>query len=242
MNLSLGFLQRTGRDGVREEESCDANVTDKSPKGRISILSQPKPQLNASTKKNARGGTWLDITHDPADPESVISLLFPSQSTLIDHPSELVFRFEPLIIAMECKDCIILFPVASFHIYWIRFLGQQKGSSFGISEKNAAEAIGNGSLRTSLPPASPFFRSSLSRRSPSLNPKTWNPHRCCHEQPYTRQVLKTSLVAVHAASPRTSAKTEPNQRTTRPPAAREPLRTAREAASSHQTRAVKPQE
>uniref|UniRef100_A0A1J3EYD8 tRNA wybutosine-synthesizing protein 2/3/4 n=2 Tax=Noccaea caerulescens TaxID=107243 RepID=A0A1J3EYD8_NOCCA len=75
--------------------------------GRISILSQPKPQLNASTKKKARGGTWLYITHDPADPESVISLLFPSQSTPIDpidQPSELVFRFEPLIIAVECKD------------------------------------------------------------------------------------------------------------------------------------------
>lgn len=76
--------------------------------GRISILSQPKPQLNASIKKKARGGSWLYITHDPADQELVISLLFPSQSTSIvdsvDQPSELVFRFEPLIIAVECKD------------------------------------------------------------------------------------------------------------------------------------------
>ncbi|CAN8246270.1 unnamed protein product [Cochlearia groenlandica] len=75
--------------------------------GRISILSQPKPTLNASTKKKARGGSWLYITHDPANPNIVASLLFPSQSTQIDQidqPSELVFRFEPLIIAVECKD------------------------------------------------------------------------------------------------------------------------------------------
>lgn len=75
--------------------------------GRISILSQPKPQSNVPTKKKARGGSWLYISHDPADPESVIRLLFPSQSTQLDpsdQPSELVFRFEPLIIAVECKD------------------------------------------------------------------------------------------------------------------------------------------
>ncbi|KAG7557630.1 S-adenosyl-L-methionine-dependent methyltransferase [Arabidopsis suecica] len=75
--------------------------------GRISILSQPKPKLNDSTKKKARGGSWLYITHDPADSDLVISLLFPSKSNQIDpidQPSELVFRFEPLIIAVECKD------------------------------------------------------------------------------------------------------------------------------------------
>ncbi|KAL9285717.1 TRNA wybutosine-synthesizing protein/4 [Arabidopsis thaliana] len=75
--------------------------------GRISILSQPKPKSNDSTKKKARGGSWLYITHDPADSDLVISLLFPSKSNQIDpidQPSELVFRFEPLIIAVECKD------------------------------------------------------------------------------------------------------------------------------------------
>ncbi|KAL0712036.1 hypothetical protein Bca4012_019014 [Brassica carinata] len=85
--------------------------------GRISILSQPKPQsANPSTKKKARGGSWLYITHDPADPESVLHLLFPPEPTqIIDHPtSELVFRFEPLIIAVECKDvCSAQFLVAT---------------------------------------------------------------------------------------------------------------------------------
>ncbi|OMO76800.1 tRNA transferase Trm5/Tyw2 [Corchorus capsularis] len=73
--------------------------------GRISILSQPKPSptVNNLTKKKARGGTWLFITHDTADPDSVISLLFADSSELTPL-SELVFRFEPLIIAVECRE------------------------------------------------------------------------------------------------------------------------------------------
>ncbi|KAI4295895.1 hypothetical protein L6164_035891 [Bauhinia variegata] len=78
--------------------------------GRISILSQPlhTPTTDApKSKKKARGGSWLFVSHDPADPDSVLSLLFPSesaQSSASSDPSELVFRFEPLIIAVECKD------------------------------------------------------------------------------------------------------------------------------------------
>ncbi|XP_054785640.1 tRNA wybutosine-synthesizing protein 2/3/4 isoform X2 [Prosopis cineraria] len=78
--------------------------------GRISILSQPllKPTIDAQKpKKKARGGSWLFVSHDPADPDSVLSLLFPSKltpSSVSTEPSELVFRFEPLIIAVECKD------------------------------------------------------------------------------------------------------------------------------------------
>lgn len=71
--------------------------------GRISILSQPTP-TTSKPKKKASGGSWLFITHDPADPDSVLSLLFPSESTQSHHPSRLVFRFEPLIVAIECKD------------------------------------------------------------------------------------------------------------------------------------------
>lgn len=70
--------------------------------GRISILSQPlSPSL--LTKKKARGGSWLFVSHQQADPDSLIPLLFSSESTH-SIPSELVFRFEPLIIAVECKD------------------------------------------------------------------------------------------------------------------------------------------
>ncbi|KAJ8761812.1 hypothetical protein K2173_004661 [Erythroxylum novogranatense] len=70
--------------------------------GRISILSQPKQHSSTPlTKKKARGGSWLFITHDHANPDSVVSLLFPNY---ISPAGELVFRFEPLIIAVECKD------------------------------------------------------------------------------------------------------------------------------------------
>ncbi|KAG2688300.1 hypothetical protein I3760_09G088800 [Carya illinoinensis] len=73
--------------------------------GRISILSQPKHTNNDNnTKKKARGGTWLFVSHDPADTDSVISLLFPPESTHQQPHSELVLRFEPLIVAVECKD------------------------------------------------------------------------------------------------------------------------------------------
>ncbi|XP_010538959.1 PREDICTED: tRNA wybutosine-synthesizing protein 2/3/4 isoform X2 [Tarenaya hassleriana] len=85
--------------------------------GRISILSQPKSPLNSSTKKKAAGGSWVFITHDRADPDSVLPLLFPTQSTRVDRlhqTSELVFRFEPLIIAVECKDlCSAQFLVST---------------------------------------------------------------------------------------------------------------------------------
>jgi len=71
--------------------------------GRISILSQPISEV-PNPKKKARGGTWLFVSHDPADPDSVLSLLFPSEPTRSPFVSELVFRFEPLIIALECRD------------------------------------------------------------------------------------------------------------------------------------------
>lgn len=78
--------------------------------GRISILSQPllNPTVDAQKpKKKARGGSWVFVSHDPANPDSILSLLFPSESTqcsVSTESSELVFRFEPLIIAVECKD------------------------------------------------------------------------------------------------------------------------------------------
>ncbi|XWS18200.1 hypothetical protein CRYUN_Cryun32bG0022600 [Craigia yunnanensis] len=80
-------------------------LTTSSCSGRISIRSQPKPNPNSNNpaKKKAQGGTWIFITHDTADPDSVISLLF-TYSTKFTQISELVFRFEPLIIAVECRD------------------------------------------------------------------------------------------------------------------------------------------
>ncbi|OVA06603.1 tRNA transferase Trm5/Tyw2 [Macleaya cordata] len=80
--------------------------------GRISILSQPSSTTTTTTaaaatsKKKARGGSWLFISHEPADPDSVIDLLFPSDSSTSSTQEEgdLVFRFEPFILAVECKD------------------------------------------------------------------------------------------------------------------------------------------
>ncbi|KAJ4703910.1 tRNA wybutosine-synthesizing protein 2/3/4 [Melia azedarach] len=62
--------------------------------GRISVFSHPK--------NRPKGGTWLYITHDPADQNTVLSFLFPDEPKRSSN--ELVFRFEPLIVAVECKD------------------------------------------------------------------------------------------------------------------------------------------
>ncbi|WCJ20164.1 tRNA wybutosine-synthesizing protein 2/3/4 [Euphorbia peplus] len=70
--------------------------------GRISILAHPKS--TQTTKKKARGGSWLFVSHDPADPEVILPLLFPSGSVSLSQSTNLVFRFEPLIIAVECVD------------------------------------------------------------------------------------------------------------------------------------------
>ncbi|KAF5200292.1 tRNA wybutosine-synthesizing protein 2/3/4 [Thalictrum thalictroides] len=77
--------------------------------GRISILSQPSLSTTTTTtvKKKAKGGTWVFITHEPADPNAVIDLLFPPPEAVTHNPiqdGELVFRFEPFILAVECKD------------------------------------------------------------------------------------------------------------------------------------------
>ncbi|KAL2467137.1 tRNA wybutosine-synthesizing protein 2/3/4 [Abeliophyllum distichum] len=84
--------------------------------GRISILAQPVASAATTTtiKKKAKGGTWLFISHDPVPPSSLLPVLFSSSSnespprvaTESDNTllQSLVFRFEPLIIAVECKD------------------------------------------------------------------------------------------------------------------------------------------
>ncbi|KAI0497892.1 hypothetical protein KFK09_021130 [Dendrobium nobile] len=88
--------------------------------GRISILRQPgespKPKHNGDkicprkSKKKAGGGGWIFVSHEPVDPEVVVDLLFKSPATLSTVEMEeaeggtLVFRFEPLIVAVECKD------------------------------------------------------------------------------------------------------------------------------------------
>lgn len=85
--------------------------------GRISILHHPPPSTgdedeNQSTikkkkKKKAGGGRWILVSHDPVEPESVVDLLFKKEDTasaVRRSQGSLVFRFEPLIIAIECRD------------------------------------------------------------------------------------------------------------------------------------------
>ncbi|PSS24836.1 TRNA wybutosine-synthesizing protein [Actinidia chinensis var. chinensis] len=84
--------------------SHSSYFTTSSCSGRISILSHPTTAA-ATNNKKAKGGTWVFITHEKADPDSILSLLFPINSAPA-HRSDLVFRFEPLIIAIECKDIV----------------------------------------------------------------------------------------------------------------------------------------
>ncbi|XP_038981938.1 tRNA wybutosine-synthesizing protein 2/3/4 isoform X2 [Phoenix dactylifera] len=86
--------------------------------GRISILAHRtnpppssadatagNPKLEAAApkkKKKAGGGGWLFVSHDSADPEAIVDLLFGDRRD--SEGGDLVFRFEPLIVAVECRD------------------------------------------------------------------------------------------------------------------------------------------
>ncbi|WCJ20165.1 tRNA wybutosine-synthesizing protein 2/3/4 [Euphorbia peplus] len=71
--------------------------------GRISIIAHPKPAQftpNSSTKLKAPDCPWTFVSDDPVDPEMILTLLFPCPGPSYD----LVFRFEPLSIVVECID------------------------------------------------------------------------------------------------------------------------------------------
>lgn len=81
--------------------------------GRVSILAHQRrpPSFDSGmvedekkpySKKKAGGGGWIFVSHDPADPEAVVDLLFGERAKAME--GELVFRFEPLIVAVECRD------------------------------------------------------------------------------------------------------------------------------------------
>uniref|UniRef100_A0A7N1A0U5 tRNA(Phe) 7-[(3-amino-3-carboxypropyl)-4-demethylwyosine(37)-N(4)]-methyltransferase n=1 Tax=Kalanchoe fedtschenkoi TaxID=63787 RepID=A0A7N1A0U5_KALFE len=84
--------------------------------GRISILSTP---TSSTAHKKARGGSWLFITHDFADKDAVLDALFRvDDADASAQQCDVVFRFEPLIIAVECRDVasaqtIVLLAIAA---------------------------------------------------------------------------------------------------------------------------------
>ncbi|XP_021719707.1 tRNA wybutosine-synthesizing protein 2/3/4-like [Chenopodium quinoa] len=114
--------------------------------GRISIFSHlpDKP----------KGGTWAFISHDPVDPTSILNLIFPPSSTpateSADSPestqSELVFRFEPLIIAVECKDV----GAAQFLVALAISRGFRESGITSVSSKRVIVAI-RCSIRLEVP-------------------------------------------------------------------------------------------
>ncbi|CAI5494305.1 unnamed protein product [Closterium sp. Naga37s-1] len=82
-------------------------------------------------KKKARGGEWFLVSHDPIDPADLVTAVFSTSTARTDTdvsnsassistpatpanpairaspralPGELVFRFEPLILALECRS------------------------------------------------------------------------------------------------------------------------------------------
>ncbi|KAF8700374.1 hypothetical protein HU200_034309 [Digitaria exilis] len=76
--------------------------------GRVSVLAQPQEgqgQGAAKPKKKARGGGWVYVSHEPADPDAVVEQLFGGSGSAAAG-DELVFRFEPMIVAVECRDSV----------------------------------------------------------------------------------------------------------------------------------------
>ncbi|VFQ92606.1 unnamed protein product [Cuscuta campestris] len=71
--------------------------------GRISVFAHPSASSSTSPVKS-KGGKWVFISHDPVDPDSVSRLLLGDELGQSDPGHSFVFRFEPLIIAIECKD------------------------------------------------------------------------------------------------------------------------------------------
>lgn len=75
--------------------------------GRISILlSNPDSstqQKKNNKKKKAGGGRWLYVSHEKADLETILGLLFGVLEEQ-DVGFEAVLRFEPMILAVDCRD------------------------------------------------------------------------------------------------------------------------------------------
>ncbi|DBA73560.1 TPA: hypothetical protein ACH3X2_009802 [Trebouxia sp. C0005] len=68
--------------------------------GRISVFAEPSAATRAAGKK---GGEWVYATHDLADGPDVLACI---QQRMMSG-AKLIFRFEPFILAAECRDMSI---------------------------------------------------------------------------------------------------------------------------------------
>ncbi|PHT48934.1 tRNA wybutosine-synthesizing protein 2/3/4 [Capsicum baccatum] len=101
--------------------SHSSYFTTSSCSGRISILEQ--------SKEKSKGGKWVFISHEKTEPQVIKSLLFPLEYT---HDNcSLVFRFEPLIIAVECKDV----EAAQFLVSLAIFSGFRESGITSVSKR-----------------------------------------------------------------------------------------------------------
>ncbi|GAB2244817.1 hypothetical protein Droror1_Dr00000310 [Drosera rotundifolia] len=62
--------------------------------GRISLF--------AHSPKSPKSGSWVFLSHEEANPDELVTLLF--ESKWVGGDSDLVFRFEPMIVAVECRN------------------------------------------------------------------------------------------------------------------------------------------
>ncbi|CAO2842541.1 unnamed protein product [Amaranthus hypochondriacus] len=111
--------------------------------GRISIFSH--------LPNKPKGGSWLFISHDPVNPSSILNIIFPTDSnnsseTTHSESSELVFRFEPLIIAIECKDV----GSAQFLVSLAISSGFRESGITSVSSKRVIIAV-RSSIRLEVP-------------------------------------------------------------------------------------------
>ncbi|KMT04175.1 hypothetical protein BVRB_8g186230 [Beta vulgaris subsp. vulgaris] len=150
--------------------AMNSTETDKSPKGTIdtpiipllnTINNHPSYYTTSSCSgrisifshlpNKPKGGTWLFISHHPVNPTSILTLLFPEsphsdESTQPDS-SELVFRFEPLIIAVECKDV----GAAQFLVSLAISCGFRESGITSVSSKNRVIVAIRCSIRLEVP-------------------------------------------------------------------------------------------
>ncbi|GIM07394.1 hypothetical protein Vretimale_11539 [Volvox reticuliferus] len=92
-----GSVDAPVADLVARINTHPAVYTTSSCSGRITVFGEPTTESRAGGKK---GGEWVYASHDPADPQEVISAIHARCVS----GDRLVFRFEPFILALEANS------------------------------------------------------------------------------------------------------------------------------------------